>query len=168
MSASSAVHTTIPKIIIAVLVLLSIMPLGLGKLALIYPSVEAICVIYWSVYRPRVMPYWFAFLLGLCWDAIYGWPLGITAFGCVMLRFLVVFYRSYFHTGMFPALWQSVAFTLAAYTIYAWLALSMVYNSALPVDVAMIQWAFTVAVYPLFHGVFNLVSVIMPERYSDA
>ncbi len=150
------------------LILLSMLPLGVGKLSAIFPMLEAICIFYWSLYRPRHMPYWFAFFIGLCWDAFYGWPLGITALGCVGLRFMVTFYREQLHTNQFTLYWRGVAISLALFAIYKWLALSIMYDDILPKQVATLQWAMTVSIYPILHGLFNMVCHLLPEQRGDA
>ena len=161
-------HSLLPKIVILLLILLSILPLNIINLSVIFPMLEAICIYYWSLYRPRMMPYWFVFLIGISWDALYGLPLGVTALGCIGLRFLVSFYQEQLGLNHFSYFWRVTALSLALYAIYKWLALSILYDEILPKQIAILQWAMTVAIYPLLHGFFNMVCHYIPERRGDA
>lgn len=168
MNKNSQFQSILPKLVIVILILLSILPIGLADLSVIYPMLEALCVFFWSVYRPRLLPYWFAFFIGFCWDALYGWPLGVTALGCVGLRFLVVFYREQMVTHHFAAFWRVAGITISFYAVYKWLALSIMYDEILPKQTALLQWAMTMAFYPIFHGLFNMVCHFLPEQRGDA
>lgn len=168
MSQSNQLQSFLPKIVIILLVLASILPLGLFHFSVIFPMVEGICVFYWSLYRPRLVPYWFVFTIGLAWDALYGWPLGITALGCVAMRFLVAFYQEQLTMNHFSYFWRVAGLSLAFYALYKWLILSIVYDQILPKQIAFLQWAMTLSLYPFFHGFFNIICQSIPEKRTHA
>jgi rod shape-determining protein MreD len=130
--------------------------------------IEAVFIYFWCIYRPRNFPYWFAFLIGILWDILYGWPIGLSALACVALRFIVVHYREHLHSTHFSDIWRSAAFILLIYSFCKWLALSVMNDMMLPTQTALFQWALTVSLYPFFHAVLNGICHILPEGHGDA
>src|SRR5690606_27710238 len=45
----------------------------------VLPHLPFVCVFYWSIHRPDLMPSWAAFLAGLAVDAVLSVPIGLNA-----------------------------------------------------------------------------------------
>lgn len=155
-----------PALLTLLLVFLSAVPKRITLAAEFVPLMAVIAIYYWSLFRPSSMPFWFVFLLGLVQDALFGYPLGLSAFIYVLLRLGVASQRRNFSRAVFWAVWFGfTALSLGAFFLY-WVLLSAFHDGIRPIGAAGLQWMLTVALYPVFHHFFNKIYVTLPAPSS--
>ncbi|MCE3232201.1 MAG: rod shape-determining protein MreD [Rickettsiaceae bacterium] len=157
----------IPKILAILFIFLGYIQTRFFGLDSFFPAIDVMLIFYFSLQKPQVVPTWFVFSLGLLKDIISGEPLGVNALSYLILRGLVV-YRTDFLRRSFVFVWQGFCVFAALVIIFKWLVFSFVYDSALGINAACMQFLLTVLLYPFFHSVFNLIGVILPRNSSHA
>lgn len=157
-----------PKLLAVLLVLLTSIPLKIPGVAYFLPMVEVMMIYYWCIYRPDAMPNWFVFALGIFRDALAGVPLGVNALTNVLLRSAVVMMREKYIKVPFLFVWQGFMVFACMAMAVKWVLFSFIFDQLLGLNMAVMQLLLSVAVYPLFHSLLNLVHKILPGGVTDA
>lgn len=77
-----------------------------GMFAFIRPTWILLILIYWSMALPHKVSIGTAFIVGILWDLLLGSPLGVHAFSCSLVAFVIA---AYFRVIRNLALWQQAA-----------------------------------------------------------
>ena len=157
-----------PIIVALLLLVLSSVPTYIAGASAFFPVVDIMVIYYWSSYRPGTMPDWFVFLLGVFRDSIEGLSIGISPCVYLLVRFMVVASRGLYRRENFIVVWQGLAITALIAIAGKWLLVSFIMDTPLILDYAIMQFMFSVAMYPVFHWFFSLVYITMPENFQDA
>jgi rod shape-determining protein MreD len=144
----------VPFLVSFALVVLTAVPTRLPGFAQIAPSWPMMGIFYWSIYRPDLMPFWVAFLIGVLADIVADTPLGISSLIFLMIRGIVVNQRRFFLTNAFPMSWAAFAVIAIGAIGLNWVLFAMLQGHA--VDPQILLWQ-----YVLLMGLFPLVTVIM-------
>lgn len=139
----------VPVSLACTLLLLSIVPLRIPLLNLVFPAVALVSVYYWTLYRPDLMPPVAAFLVGLMDDVLSGAPLGVNALVFVLVHAAVSTQRGFFLGKSFAIVW--LGFALLAGTAFAlsWLVVCMFYGMLVNATGTLIQAGTTIGCLPL-------------------
>jgi len=130
------------------------------------PLFALIGIYFWSLYRPRLFPYWFVFLLGIMQDALFGTPMGLSSFLFIAFRLLVASQRAVFSKEAFWAIW--LGFTIMTFILHIvqWSLIYFFYGHPVGLHAGMVQWLITAASYPLIHAMFERILSQMPPPAS--
>lgn len=60
---------------------------------------------YWSIYRPTLIPPFIVFSIGICFDLLSGWPVGLSSFIFLLLRHVIVSQRLFLTGQPFSVVW---------------------------------------------------------------
>lgn len=145
-----ALRSAVPVGFSFFLVLIGQVPFGLSGGAILAPHLALICVFYWAVHRPDLMPAWSVFLLGLFQDLLTGEPLGVGSFTLLFGYGIIVSQRRFLVSFGVPLLWLSFAVTAFIVMAIAWLASIVLMWRLLSPAPQIFQFSMSVAVYPLF------------------
>ena len=132
-----------------------------------FPLIDLILIFYWSIYCPKLIPNWFVFLLGAIKDLISGAPIGVNMLLNLLTRFVLRSSRGEIIHANFIVIWQLFFITLLLVMILKWAMLSIIAGEKLGIGFAHIQFALTVAVYPIFHYFFNMVFETIPKNFRE-
>ncbi|MGB1539326.1 MAG: rod shape-determining protein MreD [Rickettsiales bacterium] len=156
----------LPGILTIFLLLLLLLPFGMAGLAYFPPDICLISVYYWVLFRPSAFPFWFVFLLGILQDALLGVPLGMSSFLLILFRLLVLSQHRQLAKETFWAIWVGFGILSALFSLCAWLLASVFESALLPFQFFLMQWLFTIGLYPLAHLVFNRLYHYLPPSMS--
>ena len=118
------------------------------------PLIPLLVVYFWSIYSPSYLPSVSVFFIGLLQDLLLGGPLGLWASIYLFVQFLVLSQRSYFHGRDQTVVWMGFAVAGGLAALILWLVMSMMSGMLLPVVDLLIQFAATIAIYPVIAGLF--------------
>lgn len=121
------------------------------------PAIVLICIFYWGVYSPGVLPYSFLFLLGIVQDALSGQPLGLSSFVNMGFAYLLHSQRKLMGRALFGTVWVSCALLIAMATLVQWAIISLYVGKAYPLAVPLMRWVVTCIAYPPLHVLFTQV-----------
>lgn len=156
-----------PIIATFLLLIISSVPTYIAGASAFFPIFDIMAIFYWSSQRPSALPNWFVFTLGICRDLVEGLTLGTNPCIYLITKFIVKANRGMYRKVNFIVILQSFAIVALLTTLAKWLLVSFIIGLPLPPDNALMQVMLSVAVYPLIHWLFNLVSSLMPDKFHD-
>ncbi len=153
-----------PAILAFILVLVFSLPFFIPGLQSSTPLINSMLVFYWTIYRPRSLPYWYVFTFGMIYDAIAGLPIGLHGLLNVLLRSIILRYRDKYIKEPFVSIWFHYMLLSVLVLILQWMMLAFVYEYLFGIQFAIIQWLLSLMLYPFFHRLFDYVQGWMPRR----
>ena len=156
----------IPLSITLLLLLLYAVPKHVSGLGNVMPLLQLLPIYIWGLLHARDMPYMGVALIGLLTDAATGLPLGLSGVLYCLFVSLLTAQRKYIYKEGFVAAWGYFALLLLLLQALTLLALFMMHGVFYSVTHALVQWALTVALYPLAHRIFYRIAEAMShQRY---
>lgn len=149
-----ALRSAAPIALSLLILLFSHIPVGLPGAVSFTPFLPLVCVFYWGVHRPDLMPGWAVFVLGLLHDILSGGAFGVGTFTLLASYGLVATQRRFLVGFGVGLLWLSFAVLALLASIMVWLLTMMVLGVLLNPAPLAYQYVLTVAVYPLLAWVF--------------
>lgn len=156
---NSSFKLSTPAILSIVLVLLSAVDYQIPGVENFVPLVAMMCIFYWGIYWPSLIPAWFVFFLGVFQDFIYGTEFGIASLINLLLLKLVVVQRKYLAKENFWLIWIIFSFVLLIFSLFTAAIYSFYYSKLIVLDDVLLQWMFSALIYPLFHKIFSIIHV---------
>lgn len=156
-----------PAISFILLIFFTMLPFRLLHMSNMTIMISSIAVFYWTLYRPKSLPYWILFLLGCMYDIIAGLPMGLHALTNVVIRSSVLFARGKYTKAPFSAVWLKYVVFSAMIALLHWMLMSLFYGHVFHIGVVITQWFLSVLSYPLFHHVFNKINQRMPKELVE-
>lgn len=155
----------LPMLAVSLLVLLYIVPKHIAGLSGVMPLVQLVPVFIWGVMHPRDISFLGLVVLGLVVDVATALPLGFSALATIAFFLLVRTQRKYIYREGFVAMWGYFALLLMLFQLACWAGYGYFYGVA-PLGSALLQWVFTVLLYPLLHYIlYPWVEKIGHARY---
>lgn len=151
-------------ILVLVLLIASSIPIHIAGASAFFPMVDIMAIYYWTSYRPQVMPDWFVFILGILRDIMEGLTIGVSPFIYLLTRFIVLASKDLYKKQTFIIVWQGFAIVSLIAITGKWLLVSFIIDMPLVFTSAIMQFVLSIAMYPLFHWLFSLVNIIIPEK----
>jgi rod shape-determining protein MreD len=148
---------TLPFVIGLVCVLLSFVPLSAIFGADVAPAFGLMAVYYWAVHRPDVFPPYAVFALGLLYDLLSAGPLGLWALVYVVIYGIVLTQRQLFVGRAFTLFWSGFLVSAMMTALFAWILASFYFGKIMSPIPVLTQMAATVALFPLFAKLFELL-----------
>lgn len=155
---SERLLVAVPGLLAILLVMLGVVPLGIPFVGPMLPDFALIAVYVFAVQRPDLMPHWLAFLVGLLQDLLSGGPLGFCALICLGMQGLCASQRRFLVGRPFAIGWIAFALVSLAAGMVGWLLACLYYLALVPPAPALLQFAITVALFPLVAGPLLAVS----------
>ncbi len=156
-------HATVPAGLAVVLLLaLHGATPGLSPMTVL-PNIAAILVLFWSWYRPALMPSGVIFLLGILQDVLSGTPLGLHAFTLLVVRLLVMARLGGLAERPFLLQWCAAWILLGGEVMLRGL-LGRIWTPAPLVGAQLgFEWVVTALAYPLFHVLCGWIYHALPR-----
>ena len=101
-----------PSMLTLVLVIINVVPLHIPGFSRVAPLLPLIAVYHWAAFRPRLLPAYAVFLIGLFQDILTGAPIGVNAFVFLAVYGAVLSQKRFFIGKSFFILW--LGFSLIA------------------------------------------------------
>lgn len=144
----------IPLVVTLLLVLLAALPIPLPAFAPVTPALTVICVYYWSIHRPDLLPLVATFLVGLVQDALQGTPLGMSSVVLLGVQGVVVSQRRFFLGKTFLVEWWTFMLVAPGAAILTWVLASLYFTTPLSPRPLGVQLLLTIALYPIANWAF--------------
>lgn len=136
-------------IAIAVLLLLSIVPLNIGSFNEIRPSLLLIAIYYWAIMRPNTLPPLPTFFTGLFFDLLTGYPLGLTALTLISVQWLTKSQRRFLLGQSFMVIWAGFGFVALGAGALQWILFSLFHFNLMSIPPLLMSTVFTVLSFPI-------------------
>lgn len=147
----------VPLALLLALVVVCAFPLGLPAIGLAMPMLPLAAVYYWAIYRPKLLPFWVTFLIGLLHDILSGAPTGMWAAIYVCVQAITINQRPIFYGKSFAVVWFGFGILAASAAAAAWLLTVVFFSRYIAIEPAIFQYFTTVVLYPVLTLVFGLI-----------
>lgn len=131
-----------------VLMLLTATPFGFADQAVLLPAVALACVYFWSLVRPAAMPPAAVFLIGLLFDLLGYWPLGVGPLTLLVVHGLTLRWRRVLTAQGFVSGWLAFAMFAAGAAALGWVLTALLSFRLLPFGAALLEALLAAALYP--------------------
>lgn len=152
-----AVRGLTPFIVTVSLAVLTVIPLRIPDFAPVTPALTVIAVYYWSIYRPDLLPMAAVFGVGLFQDALAGMPLGLTALVLILVQYVVIAQRRFFHSKTFLVEWWGFLLVAPGAALVSWLLASLYFGVLVAPRPLGFQLLLSIALYPCLAWLFTRI-----------
>ena len=153
-----------PGLLTLLMILLTVAPRQITGRVDFMPVLVLIAIYYWGIFRPRLMQYWWVFLLGLLQDALMGMPVGMSSLLFLLFLFLVRWQGRMYARQSFMSMWFGFALLSATIFLLNWTMMTLFFGRPMVIQTAVIQWIMTAGIYPFLHQAFNWMYQFLPRK----
>jgi len=143
-----------PLMLTLVLVIINVVPLHIPGFSRVTPLLPLIAVYHWAIYRPRLLPAYAVFLIGLLHDALSGLPIGVSALVFLIVYGVVLSQKSFFISKSFFILWLGFSLMAAVASFLSWLAVSILNVTLIEPGTVFFQYLMTLGFFPVIAWLF--------------
>ena len=137
-----------------VLVIVNVMPLRIPGFSQVTPLLPLIAVYHWAIFRPRLLPAYAVFLIGLLYDTLNGFPIGVSALVFLVVYGVVLSQKSFFIGKSFFILWLGFSLIAAGASVLSWLAVSLLNVTMVEPETVFFQYLMTLGFFPVIAWLF--------------
>jgi len=124
---------------------------------------------YWSIYRPTLIPPLLVFAVGVCFDLLSGWPVGLSSFIFLLLRHVIVSQRVFLTGQPFTVVW--IGFMMAGLGAISlqWLLFGLTRLQWGGIDPVIITSFVAIMLFPFVSLVLHFSHKVLPyiqDQYS--
>lgn len=138
-------------LLIFLLLVLSSFPFKFANLGEIRPSFMLMAVYYWAIMRPSTLSPIATFIVGLAFDLMGGFPLGLNALTLVLAQWVTRSQRKFLLGQSFVVIWMGLALVSLGVGLLQWV-LYAAFNQAFEIAALkpiLISVIMTAAIFPL-------------------
>ena len=143
-----------PSMLTLILVIIGVVPLRILEFSTVMPLLPLMAVYHWAVFRPRLLPAYAVFLIGILQDILTGAPVGVNALVFLLVYGAVLSQKRFFTGKSFLILWLGFSLIAAAASALNWLAISLLSATIVEIRTAVFQYLLTVGFFPAVAWVF--------------
>ncbi|NQV84907.1 MAG: rod shape-determining protein MreD [Rhodospirillales bacterium] len=143
-----------PSMLTLALVIIGVVPLRILEFSTVMPLLPLMAVYHWAVFRPRLLPAYAVFLIGILQDILTGAPVGMNAFIFLLVYGAVLLQKRFFTGRPFLILWLGFALIVACAAALNWLAVSLLSVTIVEIRTAVFQYLLTLGFFPAVAWVF--------------
>jgi|MDTC01.3.fsa_nt_gb rod shape-determining protein MreD len=143
-----------PSMLTLALVIINVVPLHIPGFSRVVPLLPLMAIYHWAVFRPRLLPAYAVFLIGLLQDILTGAPIGVNALVFLAVYGAVLSQKQFFIGKSFFILWLGFSLIAAGAAIFYWLAISILNLTLVEPKTAFFQYLMTLGCFPVIAWVF--------------
>ena len=143
-----------PLMLTLVLVIINVVPLHIPGFSRVAPLLPLIAVYHWAIFRPRLLPAYAVFLIGLLHDTLNGFPIGVSALVFLVVYGVVLSQKSFFIGKSFFILWLGFSLIAAGASVLSWLAVSLLNVTMVEPETVFFQYLMTLGFFPVIAWLF--------------
>ncbi|MCI5061244.1 MAG: rod shape-determining protein MreD [Alphaproteobacteria bacterium] len=127
----------------------------------IRPYFILMVIYYWAIFRPGFLLSAFVFVLGLLYDLILGFPIGLHAFLFLGVQFLIIRQRLFLMGQTFIMIWIGFFFLCLAFVSVEWIFFSFYSSHLLPLSSLLGIVIFSGVLFPVVSFFLSLLSKLL-------
>lgn len=135
---------------------------GISNIALIMMAIY-----YWSIYRPMLIPPILVFIIGVCFDVLSVWPIGISALIFLLLRQSVTRQRLFLTGQPFTVVWLGFIGAITIASLIQWGIFSLIYWQAIPIYSSATAFVLSALMFPIISFALHLSHKLLPELHDQ-
>lgn len=115
------------------------------------PFFGLIPIFFFSLLRPKQLPYWLLFFSGILVESLQGLPIGMYALLFILFSMLARKLSRHFYRKTVWIFWIGFVLCSLGFWMTSWLMFTALSGNSLPYSSVLIPWLVTAAFYPLLH-----------------
>ncbi len=143
-----------PSMLTLALVIINVVPLHIPGFSRVAPLLPLMAVYHWAIFRPRLLPAYAVFLIGLLQDILTGAPIGVNALVFLAVYGAVLSQKQFFIGKSFFILWLGFSLIAAGAAVINWLAISILSVTLVEPRTVFFQYLLTLGFFPAIAWVF--------------
>ncbi len=137
-----------PSMLTLLLVIISVVPVRILDFSTVVPLLPLMSVYHWAIFRPRLLPAYAVFLIGILQDILTGAPVGVNALVFLLVYGAVLSQKRFFTGKSFLILWLGFSLIAAGAIGLNWLAVSILNVAIVETHAAVFQYLLTLGFFP--------------------
>ena len=137
-----------PSMLTLVLVIINVVPLHIPGLSRVAPLLPLMAVYHWAAFRPRLLPAYAVFLIGLFQDILTGAPIGVNAFVFLAVYGAVLSQKRFFIGKSFFILWFGFSVIAGGALVVSWGLISVLNLTLVEHRTVIFQYLLTIGFFP--------------------
>ena len=150
------------QFIIFILFLLDFVNFGTAFTFDVKPYFILIAIYYWSIYRPTLLVPLYVFALGIIFDLLLNYPVGLHALLFVAVQCLLRDQRLFFIGQPYVIVWMSFALTCFVVMSLEWALFSLIIGTVYSFNLVLLGTLTSMMIFPLVTLLFNLIYRTLP------
>lgn len=126
------------------------------------PYFILMAIYYWAIYRPTLLPPVFVFFIGVFFDLILNFPIGLHAVVFLLVQWIIRSQRVFLMGQPHLMVWLGFAVTCLAVLILEWLFFSLAFKHWMEIEVVSGSLVVSVLLFPPIVMLFTLVHKVLP------
>ncbi len=143
-----------PAVLTLVLVIINVLPLHIPGFSRVAPLLPLMAVYHWAIFRPRLLPAYLVFLIGLLQDVLTGTPIGVNALVLLAVYGAVLSQKKFFIGKSFFILWLGFSVIAAGALAVNWGLISVLNLTLVEPRTVIFQYLLTLGFFPAVAFVF--------------
>ena len=144
-----------PFVLVLLLLLVTRVPFRASDMSMYVPLISLSFAFYFTLHRPRYIPIWSLFILGLVDDFLAGGVIGLTSLILVSVPALLLNQRRFFKNRSFIVTWTGFALLCLGASTIIWLVEAFRIGAPISPLPALVQMAMTLLAYPILSWIFG-------------
>lgn len=161
--ALNLVRFSVPYAVIAVLFMMNVITVPYVQDNTLKIPLILMCVYYWSIYRPMLLPSWLVFVMGVILDILTMMPIGLTAFILVVTQKSIIYQRRYLMGQPFIILWAGFVFITVASLGLTWVIFNMMGGMILGLKSIGFAFLLTILSFPFVTILLHATHKVLPS-----
>ncbi len=147
---------------VLVLFLLDFVDFGTSFSIDIKPYFILICIYFWSIYRPSLLIPIYVFALGLIFDFVLNYPVGLHAILFVAIQWIFRDQRLFFIGQPYVIVWMGFALTCFVVMSLEWVLFSLLIDMVYSFNIVLYGTLTSTMIFPLVTLLFNAIYRKLP------
>ena len=143
-----------PTMLTLALVIINVVPLHIPEFSRVAPLLPLMAIYHWAIFRPRLLPAYAVFLIGLLQDVLTGAPIGVNALMFLIVYGVVLSQKRFFLGKSFFILWLGFSIVAAGASVMSWIAVSILNVALVEPKTVIFQYLMTLGFFPAIAWLF--------------
>lgn len=143
-----------PTMLTLALVIINVLPLHIPEFSRVAPLLPLMAVYHWAIFRPRLLPAYAVFFIGLLQDILTGAPIGVNALVFLTVYGVVLSQKRFFLGKSFFILWFGFSIVAAGASVMSWIAVSVLNVALVEPKTVIFQYLMTLGFFPAIAWLF--------------
>ena len=154
---------SVPYAFMAALLIVNLVAVPYPLSVLLKAPFLLICLFYWSVYRPTLLPPLLVFFIGIVLDLLSGTPIGMNAVLLIVSRIALVNQRRFLMGQGFVMTWIGFGILNLGYHFLLWSLFVLLNGSWMPIESSASPMLLGLALFPVVYVALHFTHKILPE-----
>ncbi len=150
------------QFVVLLLFVMDTMTFAIPMMDVARPTFFLIGIFYWAIYRPSLLPTVWIFVLGIIYDALLGFPIGLHSILFVFIQYLLRSQRLFFMGQSFITIWLGFSLAIALFEFCEWIVFSLLLSEIIIQKQIIFTFLFSALSFPIVSLALFLIHKILP------